>query len=52
MQSVSRWTFGAKTTGFCFRVMAAGAMVFAVALFFADFPKQPTGPDVRNHSST
>jgi hypothetical protein len=43
MQCVSRWTFGAKTTGFCFRAIAAGAIVFAVALFFADFPKQPTG---------
>jgi hypothetical protein len=28
MQCVSRWTLGAKTTGFCFRVIAAGAIVF------------------------
>jgi hypothetical protein len=43
MQRVIRWIFGAKPVGFCFRVVAAGAIVFAVALFFADSPKQPTG---------
>jgi len=41
---VIRWFFGAKSTmGFCFRVIAAGAVVFALALFFADSPKQPAG---------
>jgi hypothetical protein len=39
MQCVICWNFGAKTTmGFCFRVVAAGAIVFAIALFFADSP--------------
>jgi hypothetical protein len=36
MQCVIRWIFRAKTMGFCFGVVAAGAVVFAVALFFAD----------------
>jgi hypothetical protein len=38
--------------GFCFRVVAAVTIVFAIALFFADSPKLPTGQDFGNHSST
>jgi hypothetical protein len=52
MQCVIRWIFRAKTMGFCFGVVAAGAIVFAVALFFADSLKQPTGWDFGNHSAT
>jgi hypothetical protein len=50
MQCVIRWIFRAKTMGFCFGVVAAGAVVFAVVLFFADSLKQPTGWDFSNHS--
>jgi hypothetical protein len=49
MQRVIRWIFG---TNYGFRVVAAGAIVFAIVLFFADSPKQPTGQDFGNHSST
>jgi hypothetical protein len=43
MQCVIRWIFRAKTMGFCFGVVAAGAVVFAVVLFFADSLKQFDG---------
>jgi hypothetical protein len=44
--------FRRQDDGLLFPVIEAAAIVFAVALFFADFPKQPTGPDGGNDSST